>query len=113
MLLQTAFTARFGSRLPIVLAPMAGASGGRLAAAVARAGGFPFIAGGHAGNMAELEQEIQLFKELAPTDTKWGLGLISYSALGINKVLIRYDHLCVFFLFVANQNTSLYQSFSL
>lgn len=63
------------------------ATGGALAAAVARGGGFPFIAGGAATDLTALEAEVETFKKLAPPGTKWGLGLISYSALGINKVL--------------------------
>jgi NAD(P)H-dependent flavin oxidoreductase YrpB (nitropropane dioxygenase family) len=44
--IRTAFTTFFGCRVPILAAPMAGVSGGKLAAAVARAGGLGFIAAG-------------------------------------------------------------------
>ena len=47
MALQTRFTARFGLTHPVALAPMAGASGGRLAGAVARAGGLALLGGGY------------------------------------------------------------------
>jgi nitronate monooxygenase len=45
--MQTRFTRRFGLTVPIVLAPMAGASGGALAMAVSNAGGFGFVGGGY------------------------------------------------------------------
>jgi nitronate monooxygenase len=45
--LPTRLTERFGLTHPIVLAPMAFAAGGRLAAAVSRAGGLGLIGGGY------------------------------------------------------------------
>jgi len=45
--LETRLTQAFGMRYPIVLAPMALASGGVLAAAVTRAGGLGLIGGGY------------------------------------------------------------------
>lgn len=45
--MQTRLTKRFNLKMPIVLAPMAGATGGRLAAAVSNAGGLGLIGGGY------------------------------------------------------------------
>lgn len=46
-MLNTRFTAAFDLRHPVALAPMAGAAGGALAAAVARAGGLGLLGGGY------------------------------------------------------------------
>ncbi|MDP2084623.1 MAG: nitronate monooxygenase [Gemmobacter sp.] len=45
--LPTRFTVRFGLTHPVALAPMAGAAGGALAGAVARAGGLGLLGGGY------------------------------------------------------------------
>lgn len=47
MMLQTRFTRAFGLSHPLALAPMAGAAGGGLAGAVARAGGLGLLGGGY------------------------------------------------------------------
>ncbi|OBF12659.1 oxidoreductase [Mycobacterium sp. ACS4054] len=47
MTLKTGLTKFFGVRYPVALAPMAGISGGRLAAAVTSAGGLGLIGGGY------------------------------------------------------------------
>jgi nitronate monooxygenase len=67
-------------RVPIVSAPMAGASGGALAAAVARAGALGFVAVGHGTNLEQLRREVTLFRESAPQDAKLALGFIGYSS---------------------------------
>ena len=46
-MIDTRLTRKFGLTCPVVSAPMANASGGRLAAAVARAGGLGLIGGGY------------------------------------------------------------------
>ena len=46
-ILSTRLTQRLGIEKPVLLAPMAGVSGGRLAAAVTRAGGLGLIGGGY------------------------------------------------------------------
>jgi nitronate monooxygenase len=46
-MLSTRFTAAFALAHPVALAPMAGAAGGALAAAVARAGGLGLLGGGY------------------------------------------------------------------
>mmetsp|Transcript_15054 Transcript_15054/g.22146 ORF Transcript_15054/g.22146 Transcript_15054/m.22146 type:complete len:240 (-) Transcript_15054:131-850(-) len=66
---NTKFTQLFSShhlRVPIMGAPMAGVSGGKLAAAACRAGAMGFIAAGHFNNeesRIHLEREIQIFRE--------------------------------------------------
>ena len=46
-MIDTRFTRKFGLTCPVGLAPMADAAGGKLAAAVAKAGGLGLIGGGH------------------------------------------------------------------
>jgi nitronate monooxygenase len=46
-MIATRFTRAFGLAHPVALAPMAGAAGGRLAGAVARAGGLGLLGGGY------------------------------------------------------------------
>ena len=46
-MIDTRFTRAFGLTHPLALAPMAGAAGGRLAAAVARGGGLGLLGGGY------------------------------------------------------------------
>lgn len=72
-MISTRFTARFGIDHPIALAPMALASGGRLAGAVADAGGLGFIGGGY-GDEAWLETEFQ-----AAGNRAVGCGFITWS----------------------------------
>jgi nitronate monooxygenase len=63
---KTLFTDTFHCRLPIMGAPMAGAAGGRLAAATTQAGALGFIAAGHltAHSMKDLQAEIRLYRDL-------------------------------------------------
>ena len=61
---NTSFTQAFQCRLPILSAPMAGVSGGLLAAEVTRAGGLGMIAAGHLRDVDELESEINIFENL-------------------------------------------------
>jgi len=60
---KTPFTVAFRCRLPIISAPMAGVSGGLLAARVCKAGGLGMIAAGHFQDISKLEKEIQIFQE--------------------------------------------------
>ncbi|MGH8148326.1 MAG: nitronate monooxygenase, partial [Rhodanobacteraceae bacterium] len=46
-MIATRLTEIFGLRHPLVLAPMAGVAGGRLAAAVTNAGGLGLVGGGY------------------------------------------------------------------
>lgn len=67
-------------RVPVVLAPMAGAAGGALAAATARAGGLGFIAVGHGRDLAKLREEVALYRSHAPAAAPLALGFIGFSA---------------------------------
>ena len=66
MLLRTRFTEQFALRMPICGAPMAGVSGGALAAATSRAGALGFVAAGHLADTAALREQVRIFRELAP-----------------------------------------------
>jgi nitronate monooxygenase len=75
-MIATALTEMFGLRHPIVLAPMGGVAGGRLAAAVSNAGGLGLIGGGY-GDAAWLGAECS--SVTAGTTGAWGIGLITWS----------------------------------
>ncbi|BCH25026.1 nitronate monooxygenase [Mesorhizobium sp. L-8-3] len=66
-------TRRLGLSVPILLAPMAQVSGGALAAAVSRAGGFGFIGGGYC-DPDWVAQELK-----AAADTPVGVGFITWA----------------------------------
>ena len=72
----TKLTEAFGLRHPIVLAPMGGVAGGRLAAAVSNAGGFGLVGGGY-GDREWVARELALVKEA--TRAPWGIGFITWS----------------------------------
>lgn len=61
-MIVTALTEMFGLQHPIVLAPMGGVSGGRLAATVSNAGGLGLVGGGY-GDSAWLHTELSHVKE--------------------------------------------------
>jgi nitronate monooxygenase len=73
MSLTTRLTKFFGIEHPILLAPMAGISGGRLAAAVTTAGGLGLIGGGY-GDLDWLQREFGLAE-----GAKVGCGFITWS----------------------------------
>ncbi|MBS0338236.1 MAG: nitronate monooxygenase [Proteobacteria bacterium] len=75
-MIATALTGMFGLQHPIVLGPMGGISGGRLAAAVSNAGGLGLVGGGY-GDPAWLRAELALVK--AQTTRPWGVGLITWA----------------------------------
>ena len=75
-MIVTRLTERFGLHHPIVLAPMGGVAGGRLAAAVANAGGLGLVGGGY-GDREWMTRELALVK--AHTAGAWGVGLITWS----------------------------------
>lgn len=75
-MIVTRLTEAFGLQHPIVLAPMGGAAGGGLAAAVSNAGGLGLVGGGY-GDREWLTRELALVK--AETARPWGLGLITWS----------------------------------
>eukprot|EP00667_Euglena_gracilis_P020351 EG_transcript_22015 len=71
--LSTRLTERWGLQCPIVSAPMALASGGKLAASVSRAGGLGLIGGGY-GDKAWLEEQFAV----AGTE-RVGVGFITWT----------------------------------
>ncbi|KZD09679.1 NAD(P)H-dependent flavin oxidoreductase [Oceanibaculum pacificum] len=73
MPIRTRLTERLGLRHPILLAPMALVSGGRLAAAVSAAGGLGMIGGGY-GDADWLEREFA-----AAGNQRVGCGFITWS----------------------------------
>ena len=75
--ITTRFTERFGVQHPIVCAPMALVTGGRLAGAVSRAGGLGIVGGGYAGIIGsepELAAELELVR-----DENFGVGFITWA----------------------------------
>jgi len=75
-MIATPFTKSFELSHPIVLGPMGGVAGGRLAAAVSNAGGLGLVGGGY-GDLAWLKTELTLAKELSTRP--WGAGLITWN----------------------------------
>ncbi len=75
-MIATELTRMFAIEHPIILGPMGGVSGGRLAAAVSNAGGLGLIGGGY-GDTAWLRTELARVKE--ETRRPWGVGLITWS----------------------------------
>ena len=75
-MIDTRLTDAFGLRHPIVLAPMGGVAGGRLAAAVSNAGGLGLVGGGY-GDAEWVARELALAKQA--TCGPWGVGFITWS----------------------------------
>lgn len=73
MPVRTSLCDLFDIEHPVLLAPMAGVSGGALAAAVSKAGGLGLIGGGY-GDADWLMREFD-----AATDTRIGVGFITWS----------------------------------
>ena len=76
MALRTAFTELFSLDHPIALAPMGGASGGALAAAVSNGGGLGLIGGGRP-DPGWLDHELEIVAER--TRKPWGIGFQSWA----------------------------------
>ncbi len=72
--LSTPWSRGMGLRVPIVNAPMGGAAGGRLAAAVSRAGGLGMIGMGSAATAPELQAELMQLGEVG----SFGVGLVHW-----------------------------------
>ncbi|MFD6392147.1 NAD(P)H-dependent flavin oxidoreductase [Nocardia sp. NPDC060259] len=72
-MLATPWSRSIGLRVPVVNAPMGGAAGGRLAAAVSAAGGLGMIGMGSAGSVAALERELA-----AAGGAVSGIGLVDW-----------------------------------
>lgn len=77
MPITTALTKAFGLQYPVVSAPMAQVSGGRLAAAVSDAGGLGLVGGGY-GDPDWLRTELSVVR--SETERPWGVGLITWRA---------------------------------
>jgi nitronate monooxygenase len=77
MTLRTRFTELLGVAHPIALAPMGGAAGGALAAAVSNGGALGLVGGGRE-DPEWLKRELGIV--VAATDKPWGIGFQSWSA---------------------------------
>jgi nitronate monooxygenase len=88
MALRTAFTELFSLRHPIALAPMGGASGGALAAAVSNGGGLGLIGGGRA-DPGWVAREMGIAAER--TGKSWGVGFQTWatSPAAVEQALAR------------------------
>ena len=75
-MIQTELTRMFDLKHPIVLGPMGGVAGGRLAAAVSNAGGLGLVGGGY-GDPAWLRRELDHVTQ--ETKRPWGVGLITWA----------------------------------
>ncbi|RMO89011.1 2-nitropropane dioxygenase family oxidoreductase [Pseudomonas syringae pv. philadelphi] len=73
--INTALTALLGIEHPLVLAPMGGASGGRLAAAVSRAGGLGLVRASY-GDAQWMASELALMRDVKQP---WGVGLVMFT----------------------------------
>src|SRR5690348_8508863 len=85
MRLRTRLTDGFGIRFPILCAPMALVTGGRLAAAVSQAGGLGIVGGGYAGILGgepDLRQELRHLQ-----GCKFGVGFITWALSRVPHVL--------------------------
>ena len=80
---RTRLTEALGILLPVLLAPMGGAAGGRLAAAVTAAGGLGLIGGGY-GDPAWLDREFA-----AAGNTRIGCGFITWNLAAQPEMLDR------------------------
>lgn len=95
--MNTAYTQRFTLSHPIMLAPMAGVSGGALAAAVSNAGALGMVGGGY-GDPQWLRRELDLVT--TATRRPWGIGLISWKATReALEIALSYAPHAVFFSF--------------
>jgi len=98
--MKTRFTESLGVRHPIVCAPMALVTGGRLAAAVSKAGGLGIVGGAYAGTLGN-EPDLRKEMELA-AGTHVGVGFISWTLAKVPHVLdqaLEYKPSCVFLSF--------------
>lgn len=76
-ILSTDWSRSMGIDLPIVNAPMGGAAGGELAAAVSRAGGLGMIGMGSSATAERLEAELPYVSDLS---RPFGIGLVEWVA---------------------------------
>jgi nitronate monooxygenase len=98
--MRTRLTQNFGIQHPILCAPMALVTGGRLAAAVSAAGALGVVGGGYAGALGgepDLSKELDLVRGV-----KFGVGFITWAlARAPQRLDEALDHspLCVFLSF--------------
>lgn len=93
--IHTALTEAFGLEYPVVLAPMNGIAGGRLAGAVSNAGGLGLVGGGY-GDADWIRRELTLVR--SETRRPWGVGLITWRATPDLVALTLGYHPATFFL---------------
>jgi nitronate monooxygenase len=74
--LRTPWSRTMGLRIPVLNAPMGGVAGGRLASAVARAGGLGMIGIGSAGTIALLQRESEIPRR---SQLPFGIGLLDWA----------------------------------
>jgi len=72
--ISTPWSRQLGLRVPIVNAPMGGAAGGRLAAAVSGAGGLGLVGMGSAATVSSLRAELDQLGDTGP----FGVGLVHW-----------------------------------
>ena len=98
--MRTRLTESLGIQHPIVCAPMALVTGGRLAAAVTKAGGLGVVGGGYAGILGG---EPDLRQELAHVEgRKFGIGFITWALARVPNILdevLAHSPSCVFLSF--------------
>ena len=98
--MRTRLTEGFGIQHPVICAPMALITGGRLAAAVSIAGGLGIVGGGFAGTLGG---EPNLAQELAHVrGQKFGVGFITWALNRAPRVLdevLSFSPHCVFLSF--------------
>jgi nitronate monooxygenase len=88
MAIATAVTRLLGITHPIVLAPMGGVAGGRLAAAVTAAGGFGIIGGGYGNPKAGYGGHDFMEREFrAAGNARIGIGYITWSLAQFPELL--------------------------
>ena len=73
--MRTWLTERFGLTVPVLAAPMAGVSTGRLAAAVSAAGGLGMIGAGPTSNPERLREQCAVAREAG----QFGVGLMAWA----------------------------------
>ncbi len=88
MALKTALTELLGIPYPILLAPMGGVAGGKLAAAVTAAGGLGIIGGGYGDQRAGYGGEAWMENEFrAAGNARIGVGYITWSLAKFPQLL--------------------------
>lgn len=81
--MHTRFTQVFGVEQPLVLAPMGGASGHELAAAVSRAGGLGLV-GASYGDAQWMKEQLAPMRDV---QQPWGVGLVMFTVINAMHLL--------------------------